>query len=92
MSIKKSEDSKVSIPYFIFGFLITSIIGTYIKIPFIDTLVNLAYMFLAMAMAALGLNVNFEIIFKKGKKVLISSFIGSLLILIINLIIVKMIF
>lgn len=61
---------KVSFPWFMLGFIGASIIGTFV--PFIGAiapnLVDFAYIVLGMAMAALGINVNFSAIAKKGQK------------------------
>lgn len=45
------------------GFLISSAIGTYIKMPeeILSSLVSIAYILLGMAMAALGINVSFKV-------------------------------
>ena len=59
---------KVPIPWFMGGFILASAIGSYVPavatvVPF---LVQAAYIILGMAMAALGLNVNFSVIAKEG--------------------------
>lgn len=79
---KKSDSSdkiNVAIPWFMLGFLISSAIGSYAG--FSDSLVKLlvdsAYMFLGMAMAALGVNVHFKVIKEKGQKIFLICFIGS---------------
>ena len=70
---------KVSFPWFMLGFIGASIIGTFV--PFIGAitpnLVDFAYIVLGMAMAALGINVNFNAIAKKGQKAFLASFITS---------------
>ena len=72
---------KVSFPWFMLGFIGASIIGTFV--PFIGAiapnLVDFAYIVLGMAMAALGINVNFSAIAKKGQKAFLASFITSVL-------------
>ena len=61
------------------GFIGASIIGTFV--PFIGAiapnLVDFAYIVLGMAMAALGINVNFSAIAKKGQKAFLASFLTS---------------
>ncbi len=93
---KKGTHSKekAPIPYFMFGFILTSVIGTYshIKAEHLDLLVNLAYIFLGMSMAALGLNVNFKIIKERGKNVFLSCFIGSAILFVTVLLISKFMF
>ncbi len=70
---------KVSFPWFMLGFIGASIIGTFV--PFIGAiapnLVDFAYIVLGMAMAALGINVNFSAIAKKGQKAFLTSFLTS---------------
>ncbi len=74
---------KVSFPWFMLGFIGASIIGTFV--PFIGSiapsLVDFAYIVLGMAMAALGINVNFSAIAKKGQKAFLASFITSVLLM-----------
>ena len=74
---------KVSFPWFMLGFIGASIIGTFV--PFIDAiapnLVDFAYIVLGMAMAALGINVNFSAIAKKGQKAFLASFLTSMLLM-----------
>ena len=43
----------------------------------LDILVQAAYIFLGMAMAALGLSVNFKVIFKRGGAVFGAAIISS---------------
>ena len=74
---------KVSFPWFMLGFIGASIIGTFV--PFIGAitpnLVDFAYIVLGMAMAALGINVNFKAIASKGKKPMLASFLTSILLM-----------
>ena len=74
---------KVSFPWFMLGFIGASIIGTFV--PFVTSitpqLVDFAYIVLGMAMAALGINVNFSAIAKKGQKAFLASFITSVLLM-----------
>lgn len=89
-----TKEIKVPLPLFMLGFIATSIIGTYyqpIQI-YVTKLVDIAYILLAMAMAALGLNVNFSVIKQRGKNIFISAFIGSTLLLIAIFICVKLFF
>ena len=54
-------------------------------VPFIGAiapnLVDFAYIVLGMAMAALGINVNFKAIASKGKKPMLASFLTSILLM-----------
>lgn len=89
-----TKEIKVPLPLFMLGFIATSIIGTYyqpIQI-YVTKLVDIAYILLAMAMAALGLNVNFSVIKQRGKNIFISAFIGSTFLLIAIFICVKLFF
>lgn len=77
--------NKLPIPWFMLGFIISSIIGTFVPLPSIllEGLVQAAYIFLGMAMAALGMSVNFRVIAKRGKGVFLASFISSIILLIL---------
>lgn len=89
-----TKELRVPLPLFMLGFILTSIIGTYyqpIQI-YVTKLVDIAYILLAMAMAALGLNVNFSVIKQRGKNIFISAFIGSTLLLIAIFVCVKLFF
>ncbi len=70
---------RVPIPWFMGGFLLASAVGTYV--PFVSELtgglVTLAYILLGMAMAALGLNVNFSVVAHKGARPLSSACLCS---------------
>ncbi|NMM93159.1 hypothetical protein G1C95_0344 [Bifidobacterium sp. DSM 109957] len=74
---------KVAFPWFMLGFIAASILGTYV--PFLSaisaTLVDIAYIVLGMAMAALGINVNFKAIAAKGLPAFAASFIASVLLM-----------
>ena len=65
------------------GFIVASVIGTFV--PFIAAitpqLVDFAYIVLGMAMAALGINVNFKAIAVKGRKPFLASFLVSILLM-----------
>lgn len=81
----ENEKANIVIPWFMVGFIIASAIGTYANLgeEIIEILISLAYIFLGMAMAALGVNVNFKVVLEKGKEVFFSAFIGSVLLLIL---------
>lgn len=68
-------------PWFMLGFIATMLAANFIKFApeVINNLVNLAYIFLGIAMAALGFNVNFKVIKAQGVKLLVACFLASLL-------------
>ena len=73
----------VPIPYFMGGFILASAIGSYIPgvSTFVPSFVQLAYLLLGMAMAALGLNVNFSVILKQGFRPMIGAILCSFVLL-----------
>ena len=85
---------KLPIPWFLGGFILTSILGTFL--PFspvvLDGLVQAAYVFLGMAMAALGISVNFSVIFKRGGTVFGAAAISSTCLMIFMIIMCKLFF
>lgn len=72
---------KVPIPWFMLGFLVASVAGTYLPFVarFTDILVKAAYLVLGMAMAALGMNVDFKAIASRGRMAVLASFLASIL-------------
>ena len=74
---------KIPIPWFMGGFIAASAIGSYIPaIGFaVPMLVKAAYLILGMAMAALGLNVNFAVIAKEGTRPMGSALVCSFVLL-----------
>lgn len=87
-----NEKSKITIPWFMVGFLIASILGAFIYKGITDQIVKLSYYLLAMAMAALGMNVNYTIIKEKGIKLISLAFLGSVILSIISFVISKIFF
>ena len=73
----------VAFPWFMLGFIGASIIGTFVPLiaSITPQLVDFAYIVLGMAMAALGINVNFKAIASKGKKPMLASFLTSILLM-----------
>lgn len=73
----------VPIPWFMGGFLLASALGSYLPVlaAAIPSFVQLAYLLLGMAMAALGLNVNFGVILREGFRPLASATICSFVLL-----------
>lgn len=72
---------QLPIPWFIVGFLAMSGVNTLgiIPVAITENLIVAAYFLIAMAMAGLGLGVDFVEFSKRGKKPFIASFIGSIL-------------
>jgi uncharacterized integral membrane protein (TIGR00698 family) len=80
---KSRNIGKLPIPWFIFGFLLTSLINTLFSIPgsIISILLLLSTYLLAMGMAGLGLNIKWKDFVKVGFKpvaVAIAGFLGLL--------------
>ena len=87
MEYRRNKDStqemSIPIPYFMGGFILVSAVGSYMNIPsvWIQDLVSIAYTLLGMAMAALGMNVNFDVIVQRGAKPFTAAFICSVILL-----------
>lgn len=89
-----NESKKMPIPYFILGFVATSIIGSFVPqlkviVPY---LVDLAYILLGMAMCALGMSVNFQVLKTRGLKVLLICFTTSFILMVVCYFVVKLYF
>lgn len=84
----------VPIPWFMGGFILASAIGSYLPFvnDFVPSLVQLAYLLLGMAMAALGLNVNFSVILQKGLRPMVGALLCSFVIMGLSLSIVHTFF
>ena len=80
-----SHFQNVPIPWFMGGFLLASAIGSFVPAiaDYTATLVTIAYLLLGMAMAALGLNVNFSVVAKKGAKPLMSAGLCSVVLVLL---------
>ncbi len=65
------------------GFILASVIGTFLPLgaTVLNALVKLAYIILGMAMAALGLSVNFKVILHRGGKAFLAAFLTSVVLL-----------
>lgn len=89
-----TEKEKLPIPWFMAGFLLTSVIGTFVPMSngTLDMLVKLAYIVLGMAMAALGMSVNFKVFLNSGKKAVYASLLASIVLLVFTIIVSKMFF
>lgn len=95
---QKSKDTnttkKIPLPWFMLGFILASIVGTFSPLPatFIAFLVKLAYLILGMAMAALGMSVNFKVFLTSGKKAVLACLISSTLLLVVMIAVSKLFF
>lgn len=85
---------KLPIPWFMAGFILASIIGTFVPmsqgVP--DLLVKLAYLVLGMAMSALGMTVNFKAFLSSGKNAVVAAFSASVILLVFMIIVSKIFF
>ncbi|WP_283678040.1 putative sulfate exporter family transporter [Lentilactobacillus sp. Marseille-Q4993] len=89
-----AEKAKLPIPWFMAGFIAASVIGTFLPLGtnLLQLLVKAAYLFLGMAMAALGMSVNFKVIFQRGKNIFIAAITSSVILLVFSIIVVKLFF
>jgi uncharacterized integral membrane protein (TIGR00698 family) len=80
----------IPIPWFIFGFLTMSALNSLgiLSETFANNVVLVAYMFIAMAMAGLGLNVDVVTFKRLGLKSFGAGFIGSILLSILGYLLV----
>lgn len=94
MEEHEQAPKKLPIPWFLGGFILTSILGTFLPLSagLLDGLVQAAYIFLGMAMAALGISVNFKVIFKRGGAVFGAAAISSTCLLIFMIIMSRLFF
>jgi uncharacterized integral membrane protein (TIGR00698 family) len=78
---RKGTFSSLPIPWFILGFLVVSAINTLgiFSASTAQHVVTIAYLFIGMAMAGLGLNVNFIAFKKFGLKAFLAGLAGSVL-------------
>lgn len=96
----KNNEKKIPIPWFMFGFLFTSALGTFLSLQIEQKAIKLillnlemfAFIILAMAMSALGMSVNFKVLFKRGVNILIAAILGSFILFLFSLFIVKIFF
>lgn len=83
MRIKgNSTKAKVPMPWFLLGFILTSLIGTYLPIPpsVLQNFSTLGSYLLAAAMVGLGLNVQFSSLNSRVLKSLLSMTIASIIV------------
>lgn len=86
--------SHLPIPWFMGGFILASIVGTFLPLgaTILAALVKLAYLFLGMAMAALGMSVNFRVILQRGGKAFLAAGISSCILLAFVIVVSKWFF
>lgn len=94
---RRSNDEaqgKMPMPYFIIGFVFMSILGSYVSFlkPLAPYFVDAAYIFLGMAMTALGMSVNFKVIKERGMRVFAACFLSSTILMIVCYLIAKFVF
>ena len=90
----KEINGKVPMPYFILGFVLMSILGSYVPVlkPLANYFVDAAYIFLGMAMSALGMSVNFKVIKERGARVFSACLIASFILMGVCYFVAKFIF
>ncbi|GAF36544.1 YeiH family protein [Lentilactobacillus farraginis] len=88
------EKRRLPIPWFMAGFILASILGTFLPLgaSTLAFLVKAAYLFLGMAMAALGMSVNFRVIFQRGRNVFLAAFLSSVILMTFTIIVSKTFF
>lgn len=92
--VVEGSKGKLPIPWFMAGFLLASVIGTFIPMPtgILNALVKLAYIVLGMAMAALGMSVNFRAFISSGKNAVLAALSSSVILLIFAIVVSKSFF
>ena len=88
---EKKSWRDIPIPWFIFGFLAVSAVHSLGIVPekIASDIVVISYMLMAMAMAGLGLNVEFKTFRRLGTKAFVAGLIGSVLLSVLGYILVK---
>lgn len=79
------SDKKLPIPWFIFGFLLVSLLnsGGIVSKSWTQFFVSSAYLLMTMAMAAMGLSVKWEVIRQKGGRLLLAGLSGSIILAVV---------
>ena len=82
--VEADGKGKVPIPWFMVGFVAASVIGTFAPLTqeMLDGLVKVSYLLLGMAMAALGMTVNFRVLLTRGRNAFVAAFITSIVLLV----------
>ncbi len=88
---EENKGPTIPVPWFIVGFLLASGVNTLqvIPQPLTQFIITVAYLLIAMAMAALGLGINITLFKKIGYKPFIAAFIGSILLSILGYVLVQ---
>ena len=88
---EENQGPTIPVPWFIVGFLLASGVNTLqvIPQPLTQFIITVAYLLIAMAMAALGLGINITLFKKIGYKPFIAAFIGSILLSILGYVLVQ---
>lgn len=88
------EKGKLPIPWFMAGFLLASVIGTFVPMSagLLNLLVKLAYLVLGMAMAALGMSVNFKAFLSSGRNAVLAALSASVILLTFAIVVSKTFF
>ncbi|MEL1135670.1 YeiH family protein [Desulfitobacterium sp. THU1] len=79
---EKDPTQTASFPWFLLGFILTSIIGTYFSIPtaVLDSIATLSTFLMTAAMVGLGLNVHLASLRARALRPLLAMFIASILV------------
>jgi len=82
----KGTEAKVDVTWFLVGFIITSLSGTYSGIPqvILDNIAIFSSFLLTAAMVGLGLNVSLRALKQKGLKPLFAMLVASILLSIVT--------
>ncbi|MBM6998569.1 putative sulfate exporter family transporter [bacterium] len=73
--------ARVPVPWFMLGFVVASVVGTFAPLDaaLLAGLVRLSSLVLGMAMAALGMSVNFRILLTRGRNAFLAALAVSVL-------------
>jgi uncharacterized integral membrane protein (TIGR00698 family) len=86
------EKVRLEFPWFLVGFMVTSLLGTYILIPkfIMQQLAALSSFLLTAAMVGLGLNVSFQALRTKAWKPLLAMLVASVVLSVYSLISIQL--
>lgn len=93
-NIQHTGHEKLPIPWFMAGFILASVVGTFVPLgtSILAWLVKLAYVILGMAMAALGMSVNFNVLLHRGRNALLAASCASVILLVFMIVVSKTLF
>ncbi|WP_235356945.1 YeiH family protein [Bacillus alveayuensis] len=93
-----NEKTKIAFPWFLIGFVVMSVLGSYIRAynpmklqNLLDPIANVSSFLLTMAMVGLGLNIHLQQVRKKALKPLATLIITSFLLSIITVFIAEIV-